>query len=143
MCYDDYAPVFMKSLLHDPNRSRRAWFYLNDDQGPCKTLQWKRRLSGLKFNVVHRSGIKYQAADTLSPLKSHGEDPTPLNAVMAVLVVSPDSLAFAPLIIELNLYIKKNPTVFSNHSHLPLRPRTNDRSFQNMGHDTVPVVDLL
>lgn len=46
------------------------------------------RLSEFVFDVVHSAGIKQQAADELSRLKTKGEEVTPLNDEVPVLTTS-------------------------------------------------------
>lgn len=44
-------------------------------------------LSEFEFDVMHRAGIKHQAADPLSPLPNDGEDTTHLNNALLVLTI--------------------------------------------------------
>lgn len=53
------------------------------------------RLSELELNIVHSAGIKRQAADTLSRIKSKREDETALDEEVSVLTISQEYFAYA------------------------------------------------
>lgn len=44
-----------------------------------KLERWHLRISEFDFDVIHRAGIKHQAADTRSRLRTNWEDNTPLE----------------------------------------------------------------
>ena len=63
---------------------------LNMADATGKLARWRLRLAEYEFDVVHRAGVKHQAADALSRLPTDGEDKAPLDDEIPVLVIQHD-----------------------------------------------------
>lgn len=61
-----------------------------------KLARWRLRLSEFEFDIVYRVGMKHQAADTLSCLKTGGDQYTPLGNEVLVLTIFTKCLAYVP-----------------------------------------------
>lgn len=65
-------------------------------RGYRKLVRWRLRFSEFEFDIVHRTGIKHQYADTLPNLMTRDEDKTALDIEYSVLTVSQAFFACSP-----------------------------------------------
>lgn len=66
----------------------------------CRLTEWQLTQSEFEINIIHRAGVKHEAADALSRLKTVGKDHAPLEEEVPVFANSSKFLACAPLLAE-------------------------------------------
>ena len=71
--------------LRTDHDSLRWIMNLSDASG--RLQRWRLRLADFEYDVVHRAGIKHQAADALSRMPTDGSDQTPLDDAIPTLAV--------------------------------------------------------
>lgn len=87
------------SVLLDPSYLEGSWLNLCTDHDALRWIlkltdstgkleRWKLRLSEFAFDVVHSAGIRHQAAEASSRLKTSGIDTTPIEDGIAVLCIT-------------------------------------------------------
>jgi len=76
--------------LRTDHESLRWILNLSDASG--KLQRWRLRLLEFEFDVVHRPGIKHQAADALSRLNTQGEDEEPLEDEVPTLLIATEAV---------------------------------------------------
>lgn len=60
---------------------------LNLTDVTVRLARWRLRLTEYKFDIFHRAGIEYQAADALSRLQATGKYRTPLGDDLTILAI--------------------------------------------------------
>lgn len=60
---------------------------LNNANVSGKLVRWRLCLYEFEFNVVHRTGVKHQVANSLLRLWTHKHDTTKLNNALLVLTI--------------------------------------------------------
>jgi len=69
------------------DHSALRWI-LNLSDASGRLMRWRLRLADFDYEVKHRAGIKHQAADTLSRIRTNGEDTSDLDDAIPTLLVS-------------------------------------------------------
>lgn len=72
-------------IIHTDGEASK-WF-LTSPNVSGKLLRWRLRVPELDFEVVHRDGIRHQALDALSSLKTEGSDKTNRYEQLLVFIV--------------------------------------------------------
>ena len=79
--------------LRTDHHSLRWIMNLADASG--RLQRWRLRLADFEYDIVHRAGVKHQAADALSRLPTNGTDQHPLDDGIPTLAIG-DSETFDP-----------------------------------------------
>lgn len=72
------------------DHSALRWI-LNLADASGRLMRWRLRLSDFDYEVKHRAGVKHQAADTLSRLRTDGADTSLLDDAIPTLLVDDDA----------------------------------------------------
>lgn len=83
-----------------------------------KPVRWRLHLSEFEFDIIHRAGIKHQAVDALSQLKTKGVDTMPLQNEVPVLTISLLSHNTFPYMMITSTNLSKKHRIILSHSSL-------------------------